>query len=340
MRGNLIQFADALKIADKLFPFIFSYGSDKNQIDYAKNLARKKYIQFHSNSVCLEIDLHNQKKPMDSISKTISKSHDFFTQHFFVCLQSLPEKQIPDLLNLSLSHTKCSFFVDLSHIPLFYKGISKYDLNPAHYFVASYPFKPAEKENFITSYLNSYDISIKLQDKKSIIDTFSDDFSELRQQVEKISLYVDDSKIIALQDAHHLLNSKELGHIDSLFLSMLLGKKKAFDAILDLAQSAQFDPHFVARSFLKYLKKIFYVTTNQIETIPASFEGLSPYVLKLLIPSIRTLQSKYSKEILFSMLQRTNKMEEELRVTQKDPIQTLNQFLFQINALYIASSVS
>ena len=331
MRGSILPFEKS----QELFSCVLSYGNDKNQISYALDFAKKKFFSLYPQSIFIEIDLKSQKNPIDYLRKTISKENNFFVSSFFVHLLNLPEKSISDLINFHFENIQLNFFVDASHIPLLYKSIGKYDIRPDIYLLAAYPFKNNEKNFYISSYLQQHKIQIAASLQTELVEILSDDFLELQQQLERLNYFTLDKQEIMKSDICLLFESNSKNHIDTLFLQMLLGQNKAKEEVLNLTQNNQFDPHFVSRSFLKYLKKIYYVISQDSQeasqTPLASLEGLSPYVLKLLLPHIPTFQKKYGIQKLFQMIQETNQLEENLRVTQKDPIQTLNQFWIQFN---------
>ncbi|MDP1975839.1 MAG: hypothetical protein Q8K37_07720 [Alphaproteobacteria bacterium] len=164
-------------------------------------------------------------------------------------------------------------------------------------------------------------------------DVLEDDFQLMNHQLRSIELYVYDTKLITDNDIEKFTENAGFKHIDNLFLDLLLKKQHALPKLLDYVQSQLVDPHFIARSFFKYVKKIYYLSTTSIEALPVNFEGISPYVVKLIAPSLPTLKSFYPVKTLSSLLFKINRLEEELRETKKDPLQTLNQFFIEFYSL-------
>jgi DNA polymerase III delta subunit len=334
MKGNILQYEQFFKNTKTALRVILSYGSDKSQLDYIFCTA-KKYFESHiEHFSTISIDLNLSKTPIESIEKAILKANNFFSKNIFIHCTHLPEKYILPFLDFLKSKESLYCYIDLSHIPVLYKNLAKYDLQTTNYFVSAYPFKFTEKKNYIEHFFKLSQIKLLQNQAQLLSDILEDDFRLMHHQLKSIELYVYDAKIITNDDIEKFAENAGFKHIDSLFLDLLLKKRQAPSRLLDYVQTQLVDPHFIARSFLKYVKKIYYLITTDINAVPINFEGLTPYVVKLITPSLPSLKKLYTSENLGLLLHKTNILEEKLRETKKDPLQTLNQFFIEFNGSY------
>lgn len=329
MKGNILQYEQFLKNSSIIPKVVLSYGNDKSQLDYLLKCSKNYIDNKVKNLSILTLDLKSSKNPVESFEKTLLKSQNLFFKNMFIHCINLSEKYILPILDILKSKESLYCSIDLSHIPLLYKNLSKYDLYPFAYFVSAYPFKFAEKKTYIEQFFKAAEIRLSFEQAQLLSDLLDDDFQLMNHQLESLLLYVCDTQIVTNEDIHKFSENSSFKHIDALFSDLLLKKKEALAKVLDFAQSESVDPHFIARSFLKYVKKIYYLTTSNLEIIPANFEGISPYVMKLINPNLPTLKRLYTAKNLSDLLFKTNKLESELRETKKDPLQTLNQFFIE-----------
>lgn len=334
MKGNILQFENYINNSKIVPKAILSYGSDASQLDYIFRHTKKFFESQIEKFSTIFLDLKLSKTPIESIEKTVLKANNFFSKNIFIHCTHLPEKYILAFLDFLKSKESLYCYIDLSHIPLLYKNLSKYDLQATNYFVSAYPFKFTEKKNYIEHFFKLADIKLLQNQAQLLSDILEDDFRLMHDQLKSIELYVCDTKIITNNDIEKFAENAGFKHIDSLFLDLLLKKQQALSKLLDYIQTQIVDPHFIARSFLKYVKKIYYLITTNINALPINFEGLTPYVIKLITPSLPTLKKVYTSENLKLLLHKTNILEEKLRETKKDPLQTLNQFFIEFNASY------
>jgi DNA polymerase III delta subunit len=333
MKGNILQFENYLKNAKILPKAILSYGSDKSQLDHIVKCT-KNFFELHIEKFStISVDLKSSKTPLESIEKTISKAQNFFCKSIFMNCSNLPEKYVLPFIEFLKTKESIYCYIDLSHIPLLYKNLSKYDVHNTFYFVSAYSFKFAEKKNYIDQFFKTSSIHLSPHHAQLLSDVLEDDFQLMNHQLRSIELYIYDTKLVTDDDIEKFTENAGFKHIDNLFLDLLLKKQHALSKLLDYVQSQLVDPHFIARSFLKYVKKIYYLTTTDINALPTNFEGISPYVIKLIIPSLPTLKSFYPVKVLSNLLFKINRLEEELRETKKDPLQTLNQFFIEFYTL-------
>lgn len=330
MRGNVLQYEQYLKNAQTIPKVILSYGSDKSQLDHIFNATKFFFESSIDSFSAISLDLKSSKTPIESIEKSLLKAQSFFSKNVFIDCTNLPEKYIVPFFEFLKSKEFIYCYIDLSHIPLLYKNISKYDVSSSAYFVSAYSFKFAEKKNYIEQFFKSSDIHLLHDQSQLLSDVLEDDFQLMHHQLQSLELYVYDTKKITDEDIEKFTGNAGFKHIDALFLDFLLKKKQALPKLLDYVQAQIVDPHFIARSFLKYVKKIYYLTTTKIEALPPNFEGLSPYVIKLIMPSLPFLKILYPLEVINELLSKTNILEEKLRETKKDPLQTLNQFFISL----------
>lgn len=305
MKGNLTTFlnADIPHIR-----YLIAYGNDESQIQYLETYFKKKIAeQFEFSSV--EIDIKHPKTAISQVQQALKSSHTFFSNAIFLKLTKFPESALQELLTLGILNNHF-IFLNMSHAKLLYKSLSQYESNPNAFFVACYPFKQNEKISFVAHYLKSNPTQIR-----NLIDPLSDQFDELRSQLDLLELYGLNKEHGKYEDVHKLFLKHTLRHIDDIFFSFYLTPQINAE-FYELSESKEYDPHFVVRSFIKFTKKmIANLEASNDSTLPFSF-GFNTN--KAFVQHAKQIRAKWSRIDLLRLLSKLNTLEEKMRNTHFD----------------------